>query len=385
MPRRMFAAMLGVLMFCAASLAQPVTPPPAQPTPPPHVAKGDPGPAVKSTKGDVKTRKGEPGSKGAVSAGKSSDDAIPGEVDVHFLNGSIVRMIVRSESLDVATQYGKLTVPIKDIVGIDFGLHFPPGVLEKVTAAVKNLGSNSYATREEATKTLLDLGPLAFPAVTEAARDRDTEIAGRAQGVLKALKAKHSKADLKATADDRVITANFTIVGRILNNTIKAKTEYFGDAELSLAKMRILRSVGGAGQDMKLSVDAFKHSTEGQWMDTKYRVNGKTTISITAKGLIDSFPQQPGQYMSGPNGNPNNNRWGGGGAVARPGRIAIINAQQHSGMLLGKIGEEGDVFFVGERYEGTPDAEGTLYLIIGPSQWNCPASGTYEVHISRKN
>ena len=374
MLRLKLASFLIVVAVCTASLAQvgPI------PLPLQNTTTGPPA----NPDGKAKKSESPPNGASTVGARSADESGIPGEVDIHFLNNSIVRMIVRSENLDVATQYGKLSVPVKDIVAIDFGVHFPEGVADKIELAIKNLGSNSYPTREAATRTLLEFGTLSYPAVYEATRDKDTEISGRAQGILKALKAKYSKADLKPSVDDRVMTANFTIVGRILNPTIKAQTEYFGEAELNLAKMRILRSVGGMGQDTNVSVDAFKYSTDGQWMDTKFRSNGRTTLVITAKGIIDTFPQQAGQYMAGPNGNPNGRN---AGFFVKGGRIGAINAQQHGGMLLGKIGEEGEVFFVGERYEGTPEAEGNLFLMIGPSPWNCASSGSYEVHISRKH
>src|SRR5438034_11839089 len=62
-----------------------------------------------------------------------------------------------------------------------------------------------------------------------------------------------------------------------------------------------------------------------------------------------------------------------------------INGQMYGGMLLGKIGEDGEAFTIGERYEGTPEAQGKLYLHIGPSPWNAQSQGSYDVKIARKN
>src|SRR4051812_15492984 len=57
-----------------------------------------------------------------------SERIIPGDCEIHFLNGSKVRMIIQSEKLDIATAYGKLSVPIKDVRAIEFGLHLPEGM-----------------------------------------------------------------------------------------------------------------------------------------------------------------------------------------------------------------------------------------------------------------
>src|ERR1019366_7302795 len=168
-----------------------------------------------------------------------------------------------------------------------------------------------------------------------------------------------------------------------LTTTIKAKTEYFGEVELTMAKMRNLRAMGGPTLDVELGVDASKYANQGQWLDTDYVVVARRAILITAKGMIDVWPQQGGQFLSNPNGfNATRNQ---GGVVMGGGkRIGGVNQQQHCGMLLGKIGENGDISCVDERYEGTPDHEGTLFLHIAPSQWNAQSIGTYEVKISRK-
>jgi hypothetical protein len=54
-------------------------------------------------------------------------------------------------------------------------------------------------------------------------------------------------------------------------------------------------------------------------------------------------------------------------------------------MLIGKIGENGEMFTIGDRYEGLPEQEGKLYLHIGPSQWNAQCNGNYDVKVRVKN
>jgi hypothetical protein len=312
---------------------------------------------------------------------------IPGDCEIHFLNGSKVRMIVQSEKLEIATAYGKLSVPVKDVRAIEFGLHFPEGMEAKIEAAVKGLGSGDYREREKADRALVELGPYSYPAVVEASRNRETpEVSKRAKEILSKLQAKHPKKDLKVLVEDKVVTQNFTIVGRIQTTTVRAKTEYFGEQELHLAKMRTLRAMGGGSLDMELSIDSGKYANQGQWLDTNYLCDGRTAIVITATGLIDVWPQQGGQFMSGPNGfqqsrNGNNP----GGMIRGPRKIGkFLNNQVHGGMLIAKVGEDGDYFIVGDRYEGVPEGEGKLYLHIGPSQWNCQCIGNYEVKINRK-
>jgi hypothetical protein len=322
--------------------------------------------------------------KGTVAPKGNLEPVIPGDCEIHFLNGSKVRMIVQSEKLEVATAYGKLSVPVKDVRAIEFGLHFPDGMEAKIEAAVKSLDSSDYREREKADKALIELGPFSYPAVLDASRTKELEVSKRAKEILKKLQAKHIKKDLKTMVEDKVVTQNFTIVGRILTTTVKAKTEYFGEQELNLAKMRTLRAMGGGSPDIELSIDSGKYANEGQWLDSGYHCDGRTAIVVTATGLIDVFPQNGGNMTSGPAGfqHRNNGRVGimkGGMKIGN-----LVNRQIHCGMLLGKIGADGEFFIIGDRFEGLPEAEGNLFLHIGPSQWNCQCIGNYEVKINRK-
>lgn len=312
------------------------------------------------------------------------EPAIPGDCEIFFLNGSKVRMVLQSDKVEIATAYGKLTVPITQIRAIEFGLHLPDGVEPKIEEAIKNLGSGDYRAREKADKTLFELGPYAYPALLEASRSKEAEMGNRAKEIVKRLQSKHPKKDLKVLAEDKVVTHHFTIVGRIQTTTVKAKTEYFGEVELALAKMRTLRAVGMVSGDMDLQVDASKYANAGQWMDTGFYVDGRSGILITARGMIDVWPQRGGQMMSGPQGFQSTQNGMQQFMGARK-IVGVINNQQHCGLLFGKIGEDGEIFVVGDRYDAHPEAEGKIFLHIGPSQWNVPCAGNFDVQIRVKN
>ena len=114
-------------------------------------------------------------------------------------------------------------------------------------------------------------------------------------------------------------------------------------------------------------------------------MDGRSTVAITAKGFVDVWPQQGGQYIVGPNGLQGRNMGMQAAMVAGRKIAGPINGQIYGGALLAKIGEDGEPFTLGERYEGTPEASGKLYLHIGPSPWNAQSTGAYEVKIARKN
>ena len=311
-----------------------------------------------------------------------------GDVDVQFLDGSKVRMAILSEKLEVDTAFGKLSVPVKAVRSIEFGMRMPEGVAGRIAAAVKSLGSADFREREKANKALLDLGPYSYSAVSEASQAKDLEVAGRAKDLLQKLKKKHAKNDLKVGTDDRIVTSYFTIVGRIVTPSVKTSAIYFGIVEHQLANMRTLRAIASPGLEMEVAVDAAKYGNGNQWLDTEFQVDGQSPLVVTAKGAVDTWPQQPGQWMAGPGG-----VMGAGGRMGGPGggivimgngqRGGIVNPQQNGGALLGKIGENGAVFHIGDRFDGTPETEGKLYLQIAPSPWGTNSTGKYDVTIKR--
>lgn len=329
----------------------------------------------------------EPGAKKSVPA--PAEQAVPGDVEILFLNGSKIRVLIETEKLEIASIYGKLTVPIQDVLSIEFGLHYPEGAVEKIDAAIKNLGSGDFRIREGAAKTLVNLGPYAYPAVLRATKAKESEVAARAKDIVEKIQAKHAKKDLKTSTDDRVVTPTQTLVGRILTPSVKTTGEYFGTMEHKLANMRQLRAIARPGVDTEVSVDAGKYANGNQWLDTGYLVDASATINISAKGMVDQWPQQPGQYMCGPGGNGQMIFGGPGGGQfqANPGmkiRGGGNAARMYGGMLIGKVGEDGEPFLIGDRFDLHSESEGKLHLQIGPSPWNCASSGSYTVKISRK-
>jgi hypothetical protein len=288
------------------------------------------------------------------------------EVEVHFANGSVVRMNLQQEHLEVATRYGKLTVPTSDIRKIEFGVHLPEGVDKRIEAALKNLGSENFKARDGALRELVALGPYAYPSLTTAAKVEDLEVSQRVQMALTRIREKVPARDLRLREDDLILTPGFTIVGRVVSPSIKARAEYFGDVTLKLPELRTMRWLAGPGE-IDIKVDATKYgSNASQWLNTEFQVDASSQLVVTASGSVDLWPQGPGQYVSGPKGYTSAGR-----------REAAF-----PGTLVGKIGENGSTFIIGERFEGPAGNEGPLYLQIVPSPWNNPSAGSYQVKIA---
>jgi hypothetical protein len=275
-------------------------------------------------------------------------------------------MTILQETIDVQTKYGKLTIPVRDLRKIEFGLHLPEGVGPQITEAIKSMGSDVYKQREDAARELVSLGPLAYPSVQKASRSSDLEVAARAVSVMKRIAEKVPAEQLRPRLEDVIQTVEFNITGRILTQTFKAKSAHFGELSLKLSDLRSL-NFRSSSPDGELTVDAGKHgSAPEQWLDTGLMVDPTLRLVVQASGQVDLWPQGPGQYMAGPKG------------YSTPGKGGVFMA----GSLLGRVGENGKVFLIGERYEGIPTDEGKVFLQIVPSPWNNASTGTYRVKMS---
>lgn len=293
------------------------------------------------------------------------DSSLTQQAEVRFGDGSLVRMAILQENLEVMTKYGKLTIPTGDIRRIEFGLHLPEGVGTQIQSAIRKMGSDVYKHREEAVKDLVDLGHFAFPSLEKAARSGDLEVAQRANSVLKRISDTVSAENLRTKDHDTIQTVEFLITGRIVSNNIKAYSVHFGELTLKLSDLRSLHLRGGR-DEAEVTVDASKYgSASDQWLDSGTVVDSNLRLIVRSDGQVDLWPQGPGQYMTSPKG------------YTTAGKGGTFMA----GTLIGRIGNDGKAFVIGENFDGIPAREGRLYLHIVPSPWNNASTGTYRVRI----
>lgn len=293
----------------------------------------------------------------------------PSIAEVRFGDGSIVRMTLLQENIEVQTKYGKLAIPLSDIRRVEFGLHVPPEVNQQIAQSIKRLASDVYKERDGASKELVQVGHFAFPSLHKASKSSDQEVSFRAASLIKTISERTSPELLKMREEDVIHTTEFTVIGKISAQTLKAHSPHFGEVALKLSELRTMH-VRQHGGKSDLVVDATKHgSALDQWCDTGVAVDAAQRLIVTGEGQVDLWPQGPGQYITAPKGY---NTAGKGG-------------QFMAGALIGKIGENGKAFYIGERFEGTVNEEGKLYLQIIPSPWNNASTGQYRVRIQTDN
>src|SRR5262245_17782162 len=94
---------------------------------------------------------------GANAQSKSPKKDTTGEVELTFANGSVLRMSLVADELEIITEYGPLTVPVREIRRIDFGLHLSEEMDKKIKDAIHKLASADAKERDEATRDLVSL------------------------------------------------------------------------------------------------------------------------------------------------------------------------------------------------------------------------------------
>src|SRR5262249_55632020 len=171
---------------------------------------------------------------------------------------------------------------------------------------------------------------------------------------------------------DVVRTDELVIHGRVEGPTLKVKSSYFGEAQVALADLRTLRLLAG-GSEKELALNAAQYGVPAMvWLDTGVEVNRGDLLVIQATGVVDLYPigAELGMYKASPAGS---RQWG----------VQAADGQA-PGSLVGRIGQKGRPFVIGEKYEGRPGEAGKLYLRVGVSPWNNVPAGEYRIKIARR-
>jgi hypothetical protein len=285
-------------------------------------------------------------------------------VEVKMADGSAVRMTLTQGTVEITTKYGKLAIPAAEVRRIDFGFRYPDGAEARITELVTQLGDGNYKRRESAMTELLGFRELAYPALKRATRSGDAETAKRAAELVAKLEDRVPPEKLKFREYDLVLATDFTARGRIESKSLSGHTPYFGEVRLQVAEVRALRSVAFGGETT-VQVDATKFLDQAHtaWLDTDVELAGDTPVEVVASGTVRLYPGQG--YEATPKGHP-----------------SYVTVTHPAGALLGKVGESGEVFLIGEKYTGTPKGSGKLYLRLAPSPWPGQAQGSFKVTVT---
>jgi len=160
-----------------------------------------------------------------------------------FADNSNVPLYLPDSKITIVTKYGKLAVPLSEVVRIEFGFRYPEGMEKKIASAIEDLGSADYAKREAAQKQLILWGEVVIPALRKAMKSGNAEAASRAEVIVNKLLASLPGDHPEIQEFDTVITEESNIRGSLETTAIKANTKFFGETTLRLADLRVLRNI----------------------------------------------------------------------------------------------------------------------------------------------
>ncbi len=272
-----------------------------------------------------------------------------------LLDGSILQCEPKFETLKIQTTYGEMKVPVKDIHSIKMGQHIPPSL--NIDGAVDKLNSTLFKERDEATNYLINYGRFSKPVLEKRQKENTTDSVEQIKRIEEILRC------LKDTTFpdpfDLVETKEMTIKGRIAQSDFGVKNVVLGEIKIPTWEISRVETIDKAVEDFDVQADNKWHQS--------IRVQRGNKLEIQAEGAVDLWPQGPGQYISRPKGYT----------------TAGKNSPHMAGALIGRIGQDGQTFLIGESTSVEAARDGILELNIVQSPWNNNSTGSYKVRLRR--
>jgi hypothetical protein len=220
----------------------------------------------------------------------------PGTVEVRCIDNTTVKVVLTDAKIELMTKYGKLAIPVADIQRIDFANRLTDDAAKRIEEAVANLGHPQFAKREAAAAELLKLKEKAYPALVEAAKSKDSEVARRAEELADRIREAVPADMLEVRKTDVIQTADSKFSGRIEGSGWKAVSAPLGTLDLKLTELRSLRAPGAAGDEPAV-VNALPdpgsltgyHDKIGQTFH--FRVTGANAAIIWGTGVYTTDSQ----------------------------------------------------------------------------------------------
>jgi len=161
-----------------------------------------------------------------------------GEIVVRYIDGSVVKLTLVDDKVDIVTTDGKRSIQVAEIRKVELGLRISEDQSKQIDAAITDLGSAQTKNREEATKRLLGYRELAYPALKRATQAGEESVAKRAAALIEKLKEIVPEGRLDVPDIDVIHLDKSKVSGKISTPVLKAKSFAFGDVPLKLADAR---------------------------------------------------------------------------------------------------------------------------------------------------
>ena len=299
------------------------------------------------------------------------------EIRLSLWDGTVVMGNVNIDFLKVETQFGKLEVPVGNIINFRPGLDSFPALTEKITSLVEQLDDRNFQTRERAHRKLVEMGPSIRSVLngfdTGQSAERKKHLQQIREEIEEILENEDEWGDGGSSDElirgDTIRTRDFTIVGKILQPEFVLDSKY-GQLTIALSDIKTadrtwMQSNDVVTKTVEVKGDAFFQTTP---QTTRIRVNKGDRIRIRASGSVQWATW--GNVSSTPAGITNQGNW----------------KNFNCGTLLARIGT-GDAYeSVGTKTEFVAKSSGVLQLGIAmrdnyAQQANYQWPGNYKAKI----
>ena len=300
----------------------------------------------------------------------------PQAIKLNLMDGSVISGKLEVKEIEVSTKFGKLTVPVSSIRSFKPGLDSYPDLKEEVEGLIERLGSEDYAERETARKTLARMGSKVEAELKRHVEDENAERVRQIKAILEELATveEFSEEEEETSSQawsrlDTVVTTDFTIVGNISPKSFKVTSQY-GPLDIQLAHIRSAERDSGAKVAIRKSLSVpGQNLAQLAFKNSGIRLQRGDRVSVTAEGSIIMTPWG-NTTSSTPDGGQN---------------FGIYQDQIWGGSLVARIGDSGKVFKVGSKNTFEADRAGTLQFAIAMQhdygQGNYQFPGEYKLKI----
>jgi hypothetical protein len=285
------------------------------------------------------------------------------------------------DAITVETPFGKLDVPVANIVSLTPGLDSHPEERKRIGRLIQQLGSNAAAERDAAQRSLSEMVIQIQSELARYVNDEDKERSGRVQKILAELEETDVDEEIEPAAarpwiaQDTVETTLFTVVGKISPQTFSVQTQ-FGPLQVSISDIRRGERESDQKPEIRKSlVVNGTHLVQQPLMSSGIRLNRGEKVSVTAEGKLVMSPWGNNAFST-PDGSEQF-QW-------------FIPNQIPGGALIARIGASGKIFKVGSKNSFTASRSGMLYFGIAmnpqfaSSDYNYPGEYNVKVRVNQK-
>ena len=167
-----------------------------------------------------------------------------GEWEVLFADDSKMKIALLDEQIVVRTPHGSLTIPIRDIRKIEFGVRLTDADQAAFDRAVAGITGKDAKPREEGKTALKALGGKIAPFLKRAIRTADAESRPHLEQVYEAVAGDRDARKLEPRDYDSITTDDSQFAGRIALTQFRIGTFQFGELKLRVGDCKALQFGG---------------------------------------------------------------------------------------------------------------------------------------------